>query len=127
MFIVQQRTGVLPFLQGSCYQSLFSSLKAGHHLENRAVWKVLEWKREVAFLDCGGHPATYAREMFLLMVTPQNIAEWRGLVGYRGGQNTFALLLNLKSQLEFLLHQKFAELYLQDWEAIREEIDYILR
>lgn len=61
----------------------------------------------------------------MLLVTPVLIAEWRGLESYEGGPSKLALPLNLKNQLEFLLYQKFADICLQDWQAICMEIDYI--
>lgn len=74
----------------------------------------------------GGDPALYTTEIFLLMITPPHIAEWRGLVSYEGGLSTFTPPVNLKNQLEFLLHEKFDDICLQDWAGIRMEVDHIL-
>lgn len=76
--------------------------------------KVPKLKTEVAFQSYGRHPASYVREMFLLMVALLHTA----LVSYGAGPSTLILPLNLKNQCEFLLHQKFAEIYLKDCEAI---------
>lgn len=82
-------------------------------------FRVLEWKREVAFQSRGGELAMYTKELFLLMVTlTLHIAKLRGFVSYEGGPGRIALLVKLKNQLEFLLQQKFAEMCLQDGEGI---------
>lgn len=79
----------------------------------------------------GGFPvlwstaSNYAREIFLLMVTPLYITECRGVASYEGGPRIFALPLNLQTQQELQLDQKFAEISLHDWKAILLEINHI--
>lgn len=118
--------GGVQFLSGITLLVTYFFFRGWPSFDNTVMFKVQEWKGEEAFHSCEGHPTNYAREIFLLTVTPPHIAEWRGLESYKGEPNTFALLLNLKNQLEFLLYEIFAEFCIQDWKAIQEEADCIL-
>lgn len=94
-------------LKGLYYQFAISSLKAGQHFENIAVFKVPEWKR--GFLVLWKRSGIDCR-MFLLMVTPLHITKWSVWSAIKMWTKRLVLLVTLKTQMEFLLQQKFSKI-----------------